>query len=383
MIGAGIAGLVAANHLAERGFEVVVIEARDRVGGRIHSVADEATTGDPDVAVELGALLVAAPSGEAPSMELPDASADAIAALADLLDEASVDTVAVTPPADARTTDGGWAAIPSTGPDAIAAARVWAESWPYDVGLDAALVGSGAGNLSTEPDTEGVPGPSQADWLAYTLASGVEPSTGASPRLVSARQAAAPGLDAPARLVRGRLADAMDELAASVDVAVSSVVTRIAYDDRRVSLRMETGESLRVDRVIVTAPLGVLQTDTIRFEPRLPRPHQHAISVLGMGAVDLVWLRFDEAFWRAGTAPGDPRRDILSVVGETPTVALWIDASVDAVGDASPGGEAPVLVGVIAAEQARRLEELGDDEFRDEVLASLAPFAAAEPTTDD
>ncbi|WP_350347850.1 FAD-dependent oxidoreductase [Agromyces sp. G08B096] len=354
VVGAGLAGLAAANRLVERGYDVVVIEARDRIGGRIRSADDEALTGRPRGTIELGAMLVADDE-----------------ALAELLDEAGVEVGPLQPPVDARTLEGVWAPIQPTGIDAITAARAWAETWPFDVGLTTALAASGAGDLSTEPDTEGVPGPAPADWLGYTLQSGVQPLTGAPARLVSARAFDPARLSQPASLVTGRLADVVDELAASVDVAISSVVTRIAYDDRRVSLRLETGESLRVDRVVVTAPLGVLQTDTIRFSPRLPRTHQHAVSVLGMGVVDLVWLRFDEAFWRTGAA-GDPVREVLTVVGETPVVAAWIDAGL--------AGDEPVLAGVIAGEQARRLEELDDDEFRDEVLAALAPFVAAAPT---
>lgn len=37
IIGAGLAGLAAAQHLADRGLDVVVLEARDRVGGRIEN----------------------------------------------------------------------------------------------------------------------------------------------------------------------------------------------------------------------------------------------------------------------------------------------------------------------------------------------------------
>ena len=37
VIGAGFAGLVAARNLKERGFKVMILEARDRVGGRTWS----------------------------------------------------------------------------------------------------------------------------------------------------------------------------------------------------------------------------------------------------------------------------------------------------------------------------------------------------------
>lgn len=49
VVGAGMAGLAAANELRYRGFDVVVLEARDRVGGR---VCTDATVGIP---VDLGA----------------------------------------------------------------------------------------------------------------------------------------------------------------------------------------------------------------------------------------------------------------------------------------------------------------------------------------
>jgi len=51
VVGAGMAGLAAAERLAAAGRRVLVLEARDRIGGRIHTAHDP----DLDVPVELGA----------------------------------------------------------------------------------------------------------------------------------------------------------------------------------------------------------------------------------------------------------------------------------------------------------------------------------------
>src|SRR3954468_24059811 len=40
IIGAGAAGLIAANQLLDRGYSVVILEASDRLGGRIHTIHD-------------------------------------------------------------------------------------------------------------------------------------------------------------------------------------------------------------------------------------------------------------------------------------------------------------------------------------------------------
>ena len=54
VLGAGIAGLAAAERLAAAGRRVLILEARDRLGGRIHTVDDPAL-GHP---IELGAEFV-------------------------------------------------------------------------------------------------------------------------------------------------------------------------------------------------------------------------------------------------------------------------------------------------------------------------------------
>jgi monoamine oxidase len=287
--------------------------------------------------------------------------------------EASVDLRPVAQPTEARTPLGLAVPIPSTGPDAIAAAQAWAAAQPDDrtddLSLATAIVESGtAASLSRTPDATGI---SPADWLARTIASGIATVTGATANRVSAL-AEFPDAVSDGDLATG-IATALETYAAELDIAVMSVVTRIVYDDRRVSMRLDSGESLNVDRVVVTVPLGVLKTDTLRFSPSLPLLHQRAIARLGVGLVDTVWLRFDSAFWRTDDAGPGSSAEVLTVVGETPTVAAWVDV----------GGsdDEPVLVGLIAATQAERLEALDDPEFEAAVLADLAPFAPGATAT--
>src|SRR6266496_665574 len=53
IIGGGVAGLSAASELAQSGMSVIVLEARDRTGGRIHSIP-----GPQHYAIELGAEFI-------------------------------------------------------------------------------------------------------------------------------------------------------------------------------------------------------------------------------------------------------------------------------------------------------------------------------------
>lgn len=52
IVGAGAAGLAAAQQVSQRGFEVTILEARDRAGGRIHTLEAQG------VPIELGAEFV-------------------------------------------------------------------------------------------------------------------------------------------------------------------------------------------------------------------------------------------------------------------------------------------------------------------------------------
>lgn len=335
VIGAGAAGAAAARRLADQGWDVIVVEARDRVGGRIHSIDDPQWPVSP----ELGAAFLRA-----------EADLDVLDALRDRADEA--DTTEIPSGSLTRTPDSVDLEDGTLAADAVVDATTWAQEQLADVSLERALTDSGVRDAVVGQE-EG------AARLAQYLAAEVSAVYGAAAAQLSA-WAGVDRVAGPQRLVSG-----FDSLIAAdldgLDVFLSTAVTGITSDDDGVSLRLGTGESLAVDRLVVTVPLGVLQNDGIEFAPLLPTTQRGAIAALGSGTVDVIWLRFDEPFWQTDAA-------VWNLVGSDEDLVRWINLGA-ITGD-------PVLVGVVGGDAAARIAELSDDELLAEAMAALEPFSA-------
>jgi monoamine oxidase len=338
IIGAGAAGAEAARVLSLRGYDVVVIEARGRTGGRIQTRVDDAWP----LPVELGAWRLS-----------PAADGDLLATLAGLdvatlaLDGGRGEAVFRSPRAEGETDP--------VGAPAVATALAWAHGQPRDVSLEAAIEASGAADTAADADAGELSG---ADLLEQHLA-----------RLSTMLGADASALSswfttddvAPPTLVTGGLVAVVTDALEGVETFLSTTVVRVSYNDRRVSLRLGTGESLTVDRVIVTVPLGVLQEEAIVFDPVLPFAHRTAIAALGMGTVDTVWLRFEEAFWTTDATT-------WSLVGTDDDITTWFNLE--------PLTGEPILVGIVGGDAAVRMEKLDDDDLVASLRQTLAPFAS-------
>ena len=338
IVGAGVAGISAARQLADAGFSVVVIEARDRVGGRIDTV-----TADWPFPIERGPSFV-----KRASDTLLDEQLTALGVT--LLPFVGAPVV--------RTRDGEVVEASPLGAEAVAGALDWAAKQQQDVSVERALVDSGEDNLSKSLNAEGV---SDTDWLEYEIATKLKIETGATPSLQSAWYATDHSRSDDDQIVVGGYSTLVSSSAEGLDVLLSSVVNRIAHDDRGVSLRLGTGESLAADRVIVTVPLGVLKDAAIEFSPALPFAHRGAIAAIGMGVVDKVWLRFETPFW-------DTTAELWTVVGQDADFPVWINMM--------PLTGEPILMGLVAAENATRLSELDDEAFLSAALSGLEPFLA-------
>ena len=79
-------------------------------------------------------------------------------------------------------------------------------------------------------------------------------------------------------------------------VLTSHKVSAISHDTSGVTITAN-GKSHQFDVVIVTLPLGVLKQGAVQFIPPLPQEKRKAISRLGMGTLDKVYLLYDRPFW--------------------------------------------------------------------------------------
>jgi monoamine oxidase len=158
----------------------------------------------------------------------------------------------------------------------------------------------------------------------------------------------------------GDLSSVVIEKLDGVTLALSTTVVAVAYDDDGVSLRLGTGESRRVDRVIITVPLGVLKAGAVQFDPPLPLQMRSAIDSVGFGQLEVVRVAFDEAFWTTDAS-------VWSLVGTDAVITTWINLQ--------PLTGETTLLGIAAGEAAASLSDVNDKELTRMVRQMLAPFA--------
>ncbi|WP_293056003.1 flavin monoamine oxidase family protein [Mycobacterium sp.] len=360
VVGAGMAGLSAAARLAAEGTSVLVVEARDRVGGRVRNEALD--PGDPTRVVELGGQWLGPTQDRARGLarrlglslhptydsgdrllerrdgrllryrgDIPPITPVVLADVAQA--QLRLDRMARRVPLDApwagrrarhrdTMTFATWLARNVATRDArsllrLAVNAVWACE-PQDVSLLHVLfyIHSGGGFDALV----GTGGGAQQD------------------RVVGGTQLLAAGL-------AGELGDR---------VLLGRPVRRIGYDDRGVTVAAD-GAELRARRVIVAVAPAL--AGRIGYAPALPAARDQLTQRMPMGSVIKCMAVYDEPFWR---------RDGLS--GQ----ALSLPGPVGEVFDNSPPGGSPgVLLGFLAGRHARQFSAASADERRDAVVGAF------------
>jgi polyamine oxidase len=281
VVGAGLAGLTVANALAHAEVPSVVLEARDRIGGRVHTVH---LGGWP---VDLGASWIHTPVGN-PLTRLAELAGIGRRAGDPFVDMAGLDRHegrvlrAQELEEVLGAVDEFPRAIGALQPDLGPAATV-AE------GVDRFVAGRASGGGGR--------------WLRDAVMAVVEIDSSAPPEVQALASYPANALDYEGDylgdLLVGGYGAVAGALGAGLDVRLGAEVEQVIVRPDGVRVRTASGSEEVGSHVVLTVPLGVLQGGAIRFDPPLSPDRAATIGRLGFGRYEKVALRFEEPFWRA------------------------------------------------------------------------------------
>ena len=332
VVGAGMAGLVAATRLKQAGMEVEILEAGNRVGGRMW------TDTSLGMALDLGAAWVHGAGEKNPltslvkklSIPVLETDADSLALYSDgeeISDELYEEI-------DENTED-----LYSSGRNLKRRARL---------------------NDTMEEVLEEMPddlSKTVRQGVRWNFASDVEIELSADARELSLKYWDEDyAFDGPEWLLKTGFVAVARHLAQGLMIRTNTTVSRIGKTANQVEVHTNAGQ-LQADFVVVTCSVGVLQSGAIRFEPGLSQERQEALSRIKMGTMKKIALSFPRAFWPSVHRMGDLR--------DGPTLEFW---------NLQPLTGKPALVALTQGAFARELErghEKGAKEVAMEHLRSM------------
>jgi monoamine oxidase len=245
VVGAGVAGLACARMLVDAGLETIVLEARNRVGGRVltHRTPSGAV-------VELGAQVVHWTDEDALDRLLRHTGLPTAA----LADDSAVAVVE-----DGRRWE---------------AAALMRDRAPAPWVVEHSLGRVGTGTADTALETLPEPARSLARvWLEQVLGGDTRTLDLAAISATRARQK--PGLE---RVVVDGFDRVVSALAEGLDLRIGSPVSTVRWRDARAEVHW--GGAFLADAVVVTVPPSVIVSGALAFEPQLPREKIAALRPL-------------------------------------------------------------------------------------------------------
>ncbi|NJN60744.1 MAG: FAD-dependent oxidoreductase [Coleofasciculaceae cyanobacterium RL_1_1] len=334
VIGAGLAGLAAARELHHQGHKVVVVEARDRPGGRIWTSHQW-----PDTPLDLGASWIHGVQN------------NPLTALADEIQARRLTTHYER--ATTYNTDGQPLSRAENDrlerlETQVLNALTQAQTGDEDVSIRQAIA----------PLMQGLDRSSgRYRWLNFILSSTIEQEySGSATDLSTYWYDQLQEFDGGDVLFPQGFSAITEFLAQDLRIEFGQPVQAIEWG--RSPLRVVTSRSEFIaDRVVVTLPLGVLKAQTVQFSPALPPSKQEAIAKLGMGVLNKCYLRFPSVFWPKDV---DWLEYIPARHGEW---TEWV--SFKRVADQ------PILLGFNAADRGKAIEAWSDAEIVASAMTTL------------
>ena len=335
VVGAGIAGIAAATDLQAAGVDVVVLEARNRIGGRIWT---DRRWGFP---LDLGASWI---HGSAP--------ANPIWRLRNQLGLRTVPTDwddLVVYDVDGKQISASQSATDAARyRSAYRKARRWGNRQEQDTSLQDGIDFAVRARTMSPYDQRA---------LDFRLNFEVEQDYGGDATSLSNwwfDQDSWLGGRQDSYMVDG-YGELIDTLADGLDIRLSTVVSAVTFGSFGVRVTTSNGVE-QAAYAVITVPLGVLKANRISFSPALSRAKRTAISRLGVGTLNKLYLGFATRFWDDTQAIGYQSVNR----GEW---SLWMDLE-QILGE-------PVLLAFNAATYGKEVEDLSDQETLDASMKVL------------
>ena len=353
IIGAGAAGLAAARELSAAGVETIILEARDRVGGRIHTIYD------PRVAapIELGAEFVHGQPSEI--FEL--------AARARLeVVEAEGNSWFVNDSGDLQLSSDE---PPGSNDKLWTLAREYTDLHKPDISLE---------NFLQLPETATV-SRHEREWMKRFVSGfhAAEPEKAGVYGLIETQDAgnSIDGMTSH-RLGKGysQLTDFVlsDCQRYGTKLFVNNIVSSVEWGQRpvRVTAHSKQGQKFFYEgsAAVITLPVGVLKNSPknenyVTFVPEID-DKQQILNTIEVGHARRVTLAFHEKWWTESLRAIDPDNTRLGFLfGQNVPVSVWWT---------SEPSDAAVLTGWRGGSKAIEIEKLEDEQFIDIAITSLA-----------
>lgn len=342
VIGGGISGAAAASRLASQGHQVVMLEARSRLGGRIN------TDRSFPMPIDLGAAWIHGPSQANPLVALAARAGITTAVTRDDLVRVYATTGV---PLSYSTVD-----PKETTYDRLTnGARSTAARTGHDMSFQQAMNAQQAG-LFNDP------------LMRYFGAAWTEFDTGAPIDQLSALQGMEDdefgGADV---IVTNGYDRILQPLANGYEIRTGAVVNAISQTATEISVEY-SGGTITADATIITVPLGVLKAESIQFSPGLSPTKLAAIGRVGFGTVNKVILEFTRATWPSGMQ----YYGFCRAVGAAGRACYAMNLK-------RLNSQANVIVVIYTGSEALRLETLSDGQATQDALAGIRPILGATP----
>ena len=300
VVGAGVAGLAAARRLQSSGASVVILEARNRIGGRVWT--DTSMSGVP---LDMGAAWIQGSKGN-PITSL----ARSLGARTSTTD---FENIALYDSSGRQLSSSETTRIETNYRSLLQRVERLRDTMRAErradislrAGFDRVLAGQ---NLSETERAE----------LTFAIHAEIEDEYAMDASELSLFQwDQDEGFGGSNEIFPGGYGQIARGLARELDIRLATKVTGIEYSNRGVVVKTDQ-TSFNAERVIVTLPLGVLKRGLITFSPALPEQKIAAIRRLGMGALNKVYLRFPKVFW-------PKENDLLGIVSEHGQWGEWVN----------------------------------------------------------